>query len=143
MDELDLSLGDLRVRIRVLERLLEEAGVPYRDWLKCEVRVGVPSFSGSVEWSVMPLELSALADDLARLYDQFPSHGSVAFEPTEPNVTLNFEITTTGAVAGRCAFRDDLVDGDVLQVRFNIEQSRLPGLVNDIRAFVAATAPAA
>lgn len=143
MDELDLGLGDLRLRIRVIERLLEEAGVPYRDWLKCDVRVSVPSFSGSVEWSVMPSELRALADDLARLYGQFPRRGAVTFEPTEPNVTLSFEITTTGAVAGRYTLRDELIEGDVLQGQFQIEQSILPGLVNDIRTFVRAAAPAA
>jgi len=72
MNELDLSLGDLKLRIRSIERFVEEAGMPYRDWLKCDVHVSVPSFSGSVEWDVMPGELRALADQLQRLYLRSP-----------------------------------------------------------------------
>jgi len=143
MNELDLSLGDLKLNIRSIERFVEEAGMPYRDWLKCDVRVSVPSFSGSVEWDVMPGELRTLADQLQRLYDAFPTRGSVAFQPTEPKVTLSFEITRTGAVAGRYEIRNEFVAGDVLAGAFQIEQSVLPRLVNDIRAFVDAAVSAA
>ncbi len=89
----------------------------------------------------MPSELTALADRLATLYDEFPKRGSIGFK--EPNVTLVFEIGPTGGVGGRYSLQDDVVDGLVLQGIFAIDQSYLPGLVRDIRAFVQAVAPAA
>lgn len=80
------------------------------------------------------------ADDLIELYDGFPQRGHVTFKPTYSNVMLDLQIGTTGAVVGRCLVRDDLVDGDSLECEFVLEQSRLPRLASDIRAFVRAAA---
>ena len=120
----------------MIERLVEEAGKPYFDWLKCKVQVFVPFFSGSFEWYVTPHELSVLADELARLYDQFPKLGNVIFEPIEPNVTFKLKILSTGVIPGNYEFRGDLAEGGILKGQFKIDQSYLPGLVNDIRTFL-------
>ena len=89
----------------------------------------------------MPRELLSLADELAALYEAFPERGSVTFKPVEPNLTLFFEVGTTGTIHGTCSLRDDLVSGDVLQGHFTVEQSELPGLVHQIREFVRTVAP--
>lgn len=143
MNELEFKLGDIDIVVAVVQRNVEEAGKPYLDWLECNLRVSTPSFSGSVSWNVMPQELLALADDLIRLYDEFPKRGSLAFEPTEPNLTIDLKIGTTGAVEGECSIRDDIVYGDSLQCQSTIEQNQLPRLANDVRAFVQYFAPAA
>lgn len=114
MEPLRLALGDTTLVITVLGRDVEQPGQPYFDWITCNVQISTPSFSGSVRWNVMPRELTALADDLVRLHGDFPKRGSVAFEPTEPNV----------------------VDGDRLHCRFTIEQSQLPTLAGRLRRFV-------
>src|SRR5262245_30272686 len=98
MDRLQLRLGDLNLQIRLIERQIEEAGKPYLDWLLCELGASISSFSGTVRWSVMPRELTGLADDLTHLYSQFPRRGSLVFEPTEPNILLNLEVQTTGII---------------------------------------------
>jgi hypothetical protein len=143
MDALDLNLGDIKLQIRLIGRTTEAAGKPYLDWLHCAVQVFAPSFVGSVRWNVMPQELATLADDLSSLYDAFPNRDSVTFQPTEPNIALHFNITTTGAISGRGAFRDDFAEGDVLECRFHIDQSYLPELARNIRAFLKTVEPAA
>lgn len=141
MIELACQLGELELRVALVRREVEKEGEPYLDWLECRVRVSVPSFSGSGDWEVMPHELSCLADDLIRLYEGFPERGLVTFNPTYPNLTLEFQIETNGAVGGRCSVLDDFVEGDSLQCKFSLDQSCLPRLANEVRAFVrAATA---
>ncbi len=136
MGSLELTLGDTKIVVTVLGRDVEEAGKPYLDWIKCNVQVSTLSFSGSVRWSVMPCELTALAKDLVRLYDDFPKRGALSFNPSEPNISMNLTIRTTGAVDGELFVRDNLVDGDRLHCRFTIEQSQLPTLAREIRGFV-------
>jgi hypothetical protein len=138
MDELNLNFGDLNLSILLVERQQENGGGPYLDWLKCKVRVSVPHFSGSFDWEVMPHELDALADELIRQYDQFPDLVSVVFEPVEPNIILRFDMTQTGGLTGNYSFCSDFIEGTTLKGQFMIDQSYLPGLANDIRAFVKA-----
>jgi len=138
MDELNLNLGDLNLDVLLIENQKEMGGGPYLDWLKCEVRVSVAHFSGSFKWEVMPKELNALANELMEQYDEFPDLVSVTFEPIEPNIILRFDITPTGAITGNYSFCDDFADGSTLKGQFKIDQSYLPCLANDIRAFVKA-----
>ena len=143
MAELDLHLGCLEIGLTLLERQVEEGGRPYTDWLSCEVNVAVPAFSGRFRWNVMPSELRALADNLDRLYERLPQQGTVSFAPLEPNTTLSFAMDPTGHVSGEFAFQPDFVEGAILRGTFAIDQSYLPGLVRQIRAFVAEAVNAA
>jgi len=138
MDELNLNLGDLNINILVIEHQREKGGGPYQDWLKCNVRVSVPHFWGHFKWEVMPQELEALANQLMHQYKQFPNLVSVMFEPAEPNVILRFDLSPTGGLTGSYTFCGDFIEGTRLKGQFMIDQSYLPGLANDIRAFVKA-----
>ena len=144
MIELHLPLGDVDLRISLIEHEVEEAGKPYLEWFNCELRISVRSFSASVRWGVMPQELNGLADDLTRLYDGFPQRGHVVFKPTYPNLTLDLQIATTGSVIGRCMVVEDveLGDGSEVKANFVLEQRCLPRLALDIRTFVQAASAA-
>jgi hypothetical protein len=136
MNHLALRLGETDLRITATGRTAEAIGQPYLDWLECELQVRTPYFSGSVGWSVMPQELAGLADQLVRLYDGFPKPGSLSFEPSYPNLAIHLQIGSRGEVIGRCSIVDDRLDADRLQFHFTIEQSQLPKIANDIRAFL-------
>lgn len=131
INKLDLQLGILDLRISLVQRRVEEPGGPYRDWLECAVQIAARSFSGCVRWNVMPQELTRLADDLMRLYDEFPKRGWVTFDLTEPIVRLGLKIGTTGTVDGQCSVQDDLVWNVSLHCLFGFEQSQLPRLARD------------
>ena len=118
-------------------------GVSRIEWLHCDVRVSVPSFVGQLRWSVMPAELRGLADDLERLHGRMSKAGSVSFRPSEPNVALDFSPEHTGKISGTFMFNALLGDGPVLQGPFTIDQSFLPGLVSQLRTFVAEAVGAA
>ena len=136
MNDLELMLGTLELRIHLLGHQAAQSNQPYTEWLDCNLRVNTSRFGGSVRWSVMPGELMALARDLEALYAAFPALGSVVFEPAEPNLTLRFEIEKLGGIAGRCTVTDDLAIGDTLAARFTMDQSYLPKLAQAIRSFV-------
>lgn len=138
-----LNLGDLQLQLTFVERQIEVAGEPYLDWLICDLAVVVPDFSGSVRWSVMPVELSQLADDLDRLYKAFPECGSVAFESVEHILALDFNIETTGSIRGKFCVRGDCMDGPRLSGTFMIDQSYIPELVRGLRRFLEAASEAA
>ena len=136
MSELALHFEGLQLVVTLVSHQIEEKGKPYLDWLHCRVIITVPSFTGQVDWSVMPKELINLSDDLQSLYDHFPAQGSLHFKPVEPNVELSFEIATLGHVVGEYCLRNDFLECPVLKGPFCIDQSYIPGLVGGLRAFV-------
>lgn len=136
MNRLELRLGELAITLNLIEHQVEEAGKPYLDWLIFDVSVSVRSFSGRFRWQVMPGELLELAEGLADLHTAFPRPGSFSFKPTEPNVVLHFSLAKTGLLGVEYAFSDELHLEPGFQGTVGVDQSYLPGLVQEIRSFM-------
>lgn len=142
MQSISLNLGELNLHLALVTRDVEEPGKPYLDWLVCDLKIRDQGFTGTVRWNVMPSELSRLADELERLHDRLPELGSVSFESVEPNLTLSFAIYATGAIGGQYGVRD-FVHGPLLSGGITFDQSYVPRIVRDLRAFIMAATDAA
>ena len=143
MTQLDLGFGELRFSITLLGREVEVPGMPYLDWLICEVSVEVPAFSGRFRCNLMPADLEELAKGLSDLHAQVPTPGRFAFQSSETNISLSFGLTPTGSIEGTYRFCPSSFESTGLSGDFSIDQSFLPGLAAQIRAFVRASKDAA
>lgn len=134
-NELTLGLGELQLNVTLIERQVEELNQPYMDWLVCDVRASVPHFVGTFPWEVMPAELERLANELSTLHARFPQLGKVNFR-AKYSIALTFELTKVGHVLGHFELYPYPTDDTRLEGSFRIDQSFLPILASDIRAFL-------
>ena len=133
MPEITLNLDPFRLVVTLVHRGIEERDRPYLDWLQCRVEGDVSRIAAELDWSVMPAELSSLADDLDNLHRSFPEPGVVELSPAEPNLKVRFKLEGGGRLSGEIEMRPD-VAGDVRLVgTFEVDQSYLPEYVSAIR----------
>jgi len=131
-----LNLDPFRLVVTLIHREIEERDRPYLDWLHCRVEGNVARIAAEVEWSVMPAELSGLADDLDNLHRSFPEPGAVELSPAEPNLQVHFNLERGGRLSGEIEMRPDVADDVRLVGTFEVDQSYLPGYVMAIRGFL-------
>ncbi len=139
MAELLLQLGELKFSIALLGREVEPPGGRYLEWLNCQVKAELRSFSSLFSWAVMPEELVSLANDLSALYDQYPDRSKRTFESAESNVSFAFEIGPRGEVQVHFEFRDELINPVVMQGSLEMDQQSLLECASRIRQFVHAS----
>jgi hypothetical protein len=124
------------VEVLLLERLNPESTDFWGgNWLRARARVSSQGLHGAADTQVRIEELTSLADKLSDLHRTLV--GQVEFWPLEPNLKLTFDIGKGGGLKVYAEIQPDLANVARMVLELQLDQTFLPGIVEQLRADLA------
>jgi hypothetical protein len=125
------------LRISVLERLYPEAANYWdKNWLRAKAEVAAGAFQGRLEGDLRTDEIAGFYKALLRLDSHLK--GTAELAAMEAWLKIEMEGDGRGHLETCCRLRDDLVDGNTLEVRLHLDQTFLPPLLRQLGQVLAA-----
>jgi hypothetical protein len=102
-------------------------------WMRCEVIVQVPGFSGKFQCEVLRGEWTCFRDELAKMAKHVGIPSSANLTTIEPGIELHLNMNRMGQIEGRYVLWNfDTPGQPSLSGVFELDQSYLPGLLNEV-----------
>ncbi|WP_339613438.1 DUF5959 family protein [uncultured Rubinisphaera sp.] len=106
------------------------------DWLDASISVRAGAFSASIPVSLSTCDFRPFREQLEALYQTLD--GTAAFNTREQQLGIVCRGNGLGGIAVEGVTNDQVSDGNTLRLQFNIDQSFLPAIIEDLREVEAA-----
>jgi hypothetical protein len=114
--------------------LLARRAVDSEDWVRVQVVVVAPGFTGDFEAWLQLNDLRRFKGQVQAMYELVGSSVTAALGCAEPDINVELQMQPLGGVLGRYRFESGRLDGGptVLSGAFTFDQSYLPALAESI-----------
>lgn len=107
-------------------------GDPEDDWLTTEVEIVIGGFRGNLRADFLAGDFESFRRQLQSLYQTL--RGVATFSTIEDQLEMTLTADRQGQVEVTGVARDAVVTGNVLNFRFNIDQTYLPPIIGSLGA---------
>ena len=131
-----IKLERLDMYIQPMTYTSEGQGGPNLEWLHGLLTIDAHPFAATFDWSIEPLELRNLAEELTRIYKDF-STDVVELKPIEGGLFLTFKLSATrGNIIGKFEIRPEMSEKKHLVGEFGCDQTYIPIITKAIYDFL-------
>jgi hypothetical protein len=108
--------------------------VAYEDWIRCDVKLVVPGFTGSLPVELELLDFSRFLDELRRMSLSVGTPMQAALSGLEPGMALELNSDHTGHIFGKYEFIHNWNAAEIKLIgSFEMDQSYIQPLILEIQ----------
>ena len=123
--------GSNRIRVEPFKVTTYDSAIDWDlNWIKTRITIKAGVFNGQYIADFMTTDFELLKRDLKRLYKDL--HGEAKFEPLEGQLILHLLADGLGHFEVTCIAQDQPGFGARISFKLHIDQSDLPGLIDEI-----------